>query len=145
MFWHFRGGGSGRCGKNLHFLFFFFWRLPLTAWNHHPSSFFFQSAFFIHPPFILQLISFSACFMSAIEYQNEIIVTIFIFITIFISHFVQIPHWSKYSDLRPSSVNSLQGESFWFSVLLEMLVLPYIASKVFWSFNMNISKIASWY
>ena len=28
---------------------------PSTAWNHHPSS------FFIHPSFILQLLSFSAC------------------------------------------------------------------------------------
>ena len=36
-------------------------RNPSTAWNHHPSSFILQhSSFFIHPSFILRLLSFSA-------------------------------------------------------------------------------------
>ena len=56
-----------------------FVRLSSIHQHHHPSSFFFQSSFFIHPPFFLQLLCFSACFMSAIEYQNEIIVAIFIY------------------------------------------------------------------
>ena len=33
-----RGGGSGRCGKNPHFLFFFFWRLPLMMFVLEPKK-----------------------------------------------------------------------------------------------------------
>ena len=41
---------------------------PSTAWNHHPSYFFIQtSSFYIHPSFILQLLSLSACLVSLEE------------------------------------------------------------------------------
>ena len=47
-------------------------RNPSAAWNHHPSSFILQhSSFFIHPSFILQLLSFSTCLIIFVDFDLQ--------------------------------------------------------------------------